>query len=69
MNYFNEMMADVFSIMTRRKVSWPSDMTFEQKVMLHEKEIEYWRQKGDYEKCTTLQKKLSKLYLNRKNEK
>jgi len=69
MNYFNEMMADVFSIMTRRKVSWPSDMTFEQKVMLHEKEIEYWRQKGDYEKCLTLQKKLSKLYLNRKNEK
>lgn len=69
MNYFNEMMADVFSIMTRRKVSWPSDMTFEQKVMLHEKEIEYWRQKGDYEKCFTLQKKLSKLYLNRKNEK
>jgi len=69
MNYFNEMMVDSFGLMTKRKVSWPSDMTFEQKVSLHEKEIEYWREQGDYEKCISLQKKLSKLYLNRKNGK
>lgn len=69
MNYFNEMMTDAFSIMTKRKVNWPEDMTFEQKISLHEKEIEYWRELGDYEKCVTLQKKLSKLYLNRKNGK
>ena len=69
MNYFNEMMVDAFGLMTKRKVSCPSDMTFEQKVSLHEKEIEYWREQGDYEKCISLQKKLSKLYLNRKNGK
>jgi hypothetical protein len=69
MNYFNEMMVDAFGIMTKRKVSWPGDMTFEQKVSLHEKEIEYWREAGDYEKCIKLQNKLSKLYLNRKNGK
>lgn len=65
MNYFNEMMIDVYSIMTKRKVAWPDDMTFEQKITLHEKEIEYWRSLGDYEKCLILQKKLSKLYLNK----
>lgn len=69
MNYFNQMMVDAFGLMTKRKVAWPSDMTFEQKVTLHEKEIEYWREQGDYEKCISLQKKLSKLYLNRKNGK
>ena len=69
MNYFNEMMTDAFGIMTKRKVAWPDDMTFEQKVTLHEKEIEYWRGQGDYEKCLTLQKKLSKLYLNKKKGK
>ena len=36
---------------------------------LHEKEIEYWRESGDYEKCIKLQKKLSTLYLNKKNGK
>lgn len=37
--------------------------------VIHEKEIEYWRESGDYEKCIKLQKKLSTLYLNKKNGK
>ena len=69
MNYFDNVMSDVYNIMTKRKVSWPDDMTFEQKVTLHEKEIEYWRHLGDYEKCLILQKKLSKIYLNKKKGK
>ena len=54
MNYFNKMMVDAFGIITKRKVPWPDDMTFEQKVSLHEKEIEYWRESGDYEKCVVV---------------
>ena len=69
MNHFNDMMSDVYNLLTKRKVQWPSDMTFDQKIVLHEKEIEYWRERGDYEKCFSLQKKLSKLYKDHKNNK
>lgn len=69
MNHFNDMMAEVYDLLTKRRVAWPSDMTFEQKVSLHEKEIEYWRERGDYAKCLLLQKKLSKLYKDQQNSK
>ena len=59
MNYFNKMMVDAFGIITKRKVPWPDDMTFEQKVSLHEKEINKLEnlKKACFEKMTSASSK------------
>lgn len=67
MNHFSEIMTDAYDLLVKRKVRWTIDMTFEQKVSLYESAINYWRERGEYERCLELQKKLSKVYKDQKN--
>lgn len=69
MNHFADIMNDSFALLMKRKVRWPSDMTIDQKISLHEKEIEYWKEQKEFDRCIKLQKKLEKLYLLKKKEK
>lgn len=66
MNYFNVMMYEGYEMLIKRKVKWPKDMKFDQKVSLYQKEIDFWREQKDYDKCVKLQNKLSKLYSDQK---
>ena len=69
MNHFADMMNDSFDLLMKRKVKWPTDMTVDQKISLHEKEIEYWKEQKDFDRCIKLQKKLEKLYILKKKGK
>lgn len=60
-NYLNKMLEDGYTLLTKRKVEWPDDMTLEQQIELIEQLINHFSAKEDYQKCNKLQKKLMKL--------
>jgi len=60
-NYFDQIMNDVIDILQQKKVSWPRELTHEEKIQLVQSTLEYFTVAEEYEKCVILQKRLLEL--------
>jgi hypothetical protein len=57
-NYFNQMMAEGYELLTSDKVNWPYELNDSMKIQLLEKAANYFVELEEYEKCAILQKKI-----------
>jgi uncharacterized membrane protein len=55
-NYLDHMLLDIYSILEHDKTPWPRDFRAAQKHVILDTLLDYFLQKEDYEKCSTIRK-------------
>jgi len=57
-NYFNQMMKEGYELLIADKVDWPYELNDSMKIQLLDQATNYFIELEEYEKCSTLQKKI-----------